>query len=404
MLRSNNRTLIQVAYKALCIALLIHGLASYVAKAQDPGMNEDTKSNSSQTQHSPTEVLNQTLAPFTEVHSDVENWSPIELAAYSSMKEEADRECKNLETTVYDGEELFSLAQLCAAGQNWTGAYSAAVRYSYGSGAHVTDAFEILLQADIALHNINNVVEDAARLTSRVSFGVESNAILNYVVNSLEILFPNEDLKVALLRQRLLLPVVSGEAASLPYPLAVTETWQTISLLHYEGRFSEEQDQKALLDKAFLDCANSKCRTNDAELEKPRKQFEFLGKQLSSKISFPSPNLNRPSAAGLWIYIGTGAAYKARFEHAITKLYASLGHRYAIHLVQLESAPDASERFTRSSTTSTDVLAQEHDVIRDSLPFFVLVNSAHVIVFAGNGSISWLNPGHQVDVLFSHKN
>jgi hypothetical protein len=196
----------------------------------------------------PSTAYNNILTPFSQTREDMRNWSQIEVDAFTRASTEAGAACSRLEKTPFEGEELFTLARLCALGQNWPGAYSASLRYTYALPApHLVDDYTILCQADLNTNNVQEIPSRLQQLTSAAPFTPEINQLFIQMLDVTQFTSPKVAVTIALLLEPHLLHALSTPDPKLPAALLENESWKILILLHRNQRTSDEQAFSAQL-------------------------------------------------------------------------------------------------------------------------------------------------------------
>jgi hypothetical protein len=80
-------------------------------------------------QLSPQAAYDQAVTPIDITHRSIANWSDTEVAALGVAVIQAKQACLDRATITYAGDDLISYARLCAFGQQWPIALTAATTY-----------------------------------------------------------------------------------------------------------------------------------------------------------------------------------------------------------------------------------------------------------------------------------
>jgi thiol-disulfide isomerase/thioredoxin len=137
----------------------------------------------------PGAVYNEAMHPLEVVRQSIENWSDSELAALSIGIHIAREACDRMKPEDYSKDDLYDLARLCAFGQDWNAANTAAQRYlDTHATEHMAQAFAISVSAFVHMN-----APDLALATTRAMLRVEPyDAVTAYTVRYLK-----EDLEMA---------------------------------------------------------------------------------------------------------------------------------------------------------------------------------------------------------------
>lgn len=111
----------------LALACLLAVTIAHHALSQTPPASAAAAP--SQLQLSPQAAFDAALLPVEITHRSVENWSDIETAALAVAIRQAQTACAARPPAQFTGDDLISLARLCALGQQWPAVLAAADRY-----------------------------------------------------------------------------------------------------------------------------------------------------------------------------------------------------------------------------------------------------------------------------------
>jgi hypothetical protein len=384
---------IQLRFEAFFCLLVLVTQLSCLLIGQAPSVGAPLEASSPVERRSPAQVLDATMAPFLEVRSDLENWSPFEKLAYENMVSTAHRECEQLKRYPYQGEELFALARICSVGKDWDNAYSASSSYSRGNGPNLRAAFEILFQSELGLRNLTTIVFDASDFVQRVPYGLESDSILSSVIDALEFAQSSEGVSIALLRQQKLLPVIKGNDSTIPYLIAARESWQTIVILRYSRMSEQAEQQRNIIEQAISQCNTDYCKANVSEDSKFRRQYELLGTTLTSSTSTQPSQSSHP--ASLYVYFDGVGVGRLQTERAILQYRNSAKQQARIAITPVPLHVPLTSSIRKESVSDRLI------PLIDAFPFFVLTDARQKVLFVGKGSLGWFEHGAQLDQLLA---
>lgn len=360
----------------------------------------------------PSAVLQNGLAAFDRIRSDMANWSDIELAAFAATASQAKADCGRIEQTAHEGDEELALAKLCALGRNWDGVYSAARWYTRRSApaeqaTHLPVGYALLLQADLNLQAVERAVNELAEMQERLPYTGETNAIFTYAIEAMEVNRPEYGLRAARLRQPSLLAAVTGSNESLSAGTAEAQAWHTLALLHAAGLANDEASEKQKLMDVLARRTGPATPLDQYLAQQGRTQYDWLGKAPPTftvkRSTYAVPPRQKGSAAkAVLLVIDSGAAVDvATLSLAVDSLRSRLapGTEARLVLVEAENGkadtrlPPPHAQFTRDPLLS--VLGFETG------PVFMTLDSKGLVTWLSTGTPAWLNPQQQAEVLLT---
>lgn len=126
----------------------------------------------------PGAIYKDAMHPLDIVRQSLENWSDAELAALHLGMNTAREACDRMNPEDYNKDDLYDLAHLCAFGQDWNPANTAAQRYIVGKAPeHRAQAYAISVGAFVHLNAI-----DLALATTREMMREPYDAEVAYTV------------------------------------------------------------------------------------------------------------------------------------------------------------------------------------------------------------------------------
>jgi hypothetical protein len=332
----------------------------------------------------PSTAYTNILTPFDQTREDMRNWSQIEVDAYTRASTEANAACQRIEKTPFDGEELFALARLCALGQNWPGAYSAASRYTHATQApHRIDAYQILCQADLNTNNVPEIPDHLRQLASDAPFTPEVNQLLVQMIDVTQFTSPQAAVSIALLLAPHVLHTLSTPDQGLSASLLESEAWKILILLHRNQRAADEQSFKAQL-QPILATAPAQ-----APSPRPKDWYALLGQRVPPALRFILPHNPTPTKALLLV--------SAAPLQENSSLYRSLQtlqtqHTMASHISLVIIGTPAPANLRLRYTT----ISESNDPVARNLsspqgPVFIEIGTSNEILSITQGDPAWLD-------------
>jgi len=136
----------------------------------------------------PGAIYKEAMHPLDVVRQSLDNWSDSELAALSIGMHMASEACDRMNPENYTGDDLYDLAHLCAFGQDWNPANTAAQLYIRSRAPeHRAQAFAISIGAYVHMG-----ARDLALATTRGLMSYPYDAEVAYTVR-----FMKDDLEMA---------------------------------------------------------------------------------------------------------------------------------------------------------------------------------------------------------------
>jgi thiol-disulfide isomerase/thioredoxin len=135
----------------------------------------------------PGAIYKEAMHPLDVVRQSLENWSDAELGALSIGIHTAREACDRMKPENYSKDDLYDLAHLCAFGQDWNPANTAAQRYLAGKEAeHRTQAYAISVGAFVHLNAVDLALATTREMLRNQPYDAETAYTLNYMKAYLE--------------------------------------------------------------------------------------------------------------------------------------------------------------------------------------------------------------------------
>jgi thiol-disulfide isomerase/thioredoxin len=122
----------------------------------------------------PEELFKDAMHPLDAVRASLDNWSDAELGALAVGMRMAAQDCAQTKPELYQGNDLYALARLCAFGQDWEGANGAALAYvARHEDEHRAQAYAISVSALVHMGATDLAVQTAREMLSRLPYDAE---------------------------------------------------------------------------------------------------------------------------------------------------------------------------------------------------------------------------------------
>lgn len=245
----------------------------------------------------PSIVYDQTMHPFDTTRADANNWSETELAALGTAVHDASHECERLEKTAYEGEELFSLARLCAVGLNWPGAYSASVRYvrmEEGKPVppHVAQGYYLLVQSLLNLQRLAEVIGTLDELSKKLPLNAQTAAVFDLAIDGFSVPRLEFALKAAAIYQPLLLECIHSTCDGLSAAQAQVRAYTNLALLRNALKTADADTGLAVLDASIAEHKSSPSPAEAYVADMARQRYLALEKPFPKATLLPRPKGN----------------------------------------------------------------------------------------------------------------
>lgn len=172
---------------------------------------------------SPGELFKDAMHPLDAVRASLDNWSDAELGALAAGMRMAAQDCAQTKPELYQKDDLYALARLCAFGQDWEGANAAALAYvARHEDEHMAQAYAISVSALVHMGATDLAVQTAREMLSRLPYDAEvayamrdlkSDLVQASNPDALALAELEHPLIVAALKQGVALKAVHGDAA-----------------------------------------------------------------------------------------------------------------------------------------------------------------------------------------------
>jgi len=355
----------------------------------------------------PGAIYNQAMHPVDVVRQSLDNWSDSELAALSIGMHMARQACDRMNPENYTGNDLYDLAHLCAFGQDWNPANTAAQLYLRSKAPqHQMQAFAISISALVHIG-----APDLALATTRGMLGYPYDAEVAYTVRYMEDYLENTGSPEALkLAEEEHPKIIAALSKGTPLKATYGDAVVNIGLLYqmamdaaFFERFAGDGAQAAndLRDVEQALPANAQLTGEDREeIDSANLQYHLLGTRLEQFPvirSYKSASAKVPSKVTLGANFGAATALvvfpdwceQCKKMMPIMTQFAAVNAETPIYAYGLifkeageETAPD-----TEKELLGTDVMEVSaetaHSFGATDYPLGIVVDHAGVIRFIG---------------------
>ena len=136
----------------------------------------------------PGAIYKQAMHPLDVVRQSLDNWSDAELGALSTGVRTAREACDKIKPEDYSKDDLYDLAHLCAFGQDWNPANTAAQRYiASKEPEHRTQAYAISIGAFVHLNAIDLALATTREMLRVQPYDAEAAYAVHYIKSYLEV-------------------------------------------------------------------------------------------------------------------------------------------------------------------------------------------------------------------------
>lgn len=164
---------------------------------------------------SPGNVYKELMRPLDQVRSSLDNWSPAELTALAAGIKRAQEYCKQVAPASVHGDDLYQLARVCSAGQQWNAADAAASAYiKSASQPYQAYAYAICVNALLNLKDMTMATEVARSMLHSLSYDATVDQSIAYLIHFLAMSLDDAALPLARERQ----PFLAGRLAGRQCP------------------------------------------------------------------------------------------------------------------------------------------------------------------------------------------
>lgn len=136
----------------------------------------------------PGAIFKDAMHPLDVVRQSIDNWSDSELAALSIGIHMAHDACDKMNPDDYSGDNLYDLAHLCAFGQDWNPANTAAQRYLRSMAPeHRAQSYAISIGAYVHINALDLAISTAREMLRSMPYDAEVAYSVRYMKDDLEI-------------------------------------------------------------------------------------------------------------------------------------------------------------------------------------------------------------------------
>jgi thiol-disulfide isomerase/thioredoxin len=238
----------------------------------------------------PGEIYKDAMHPLEVVRGSLDNWSDAELGALTVGMRKAKEACDAAKPEDYSGDDLYDLARLCALGQDWNGANTAAQAYVASHlEAHRTQAYALSVNALVHIGAIDLAVQTTREMLHRQSYDAEVAYAMRYMKDQLEqasnplalaLATEEHSAIVAALEQNVPLKAAHGDAV-----MSVGALYESAMELAFLDRYSGDDGaaQVAAADvKGALNATAALTTEDRQQIDAVNMRYGLLGARLPS--------------------------------------------------------------------------------------------------------------------------
>jgi hypothetical protein len=308
------------------------------------------------TPKSPIEMYKDAMHPLEVVRSSLDNWSNAELGALGAGMHMAAEDCAQTKQELFKGDDLYNLTRLCAFGQDWSGANTAALAYvASHEEEHRAQAYAVSVSALFHMGAVDLSVQTAREMLQQLPYDAEVPYALRDLKNSLVQASNPTSLPlaaeehpniVAALTQGVALKAAHGDAV-MPLGTLYESAMQLAFLERYMG--SDEAAATAVAEvESALPAAATLAAEDRQHVDAVTRRYRLLGERLpfvkilralESPNAPPQIDLNFGSATVL-VFFPDWCAECRNMMKTLTK-FAVANHTTPIHAYGMVFADDA---------------------------------------------------------------
>lgn len=351
---------------------------------------------------SPHEAYKADLDLLERVRDDPANWSPIERSALSFAVKKAAAQCKLLSYTAFDGEELYNLARLCALGDVWPLAYSAASRYTHlerEHAANLASAYSILIQADLKLGNVGFLKDSLQEMCEQLGMNQETAEIFDAAIGGIHIAYPQIATQIINEYNKYLLRTLDTPSVGSFGPNGASiKIARNAALLEF---LDEPQTGSDLIER--IKSAPLVDQTN-TELRNALRRFEALGHPPpSSLITRSSQSPQAPELLVLLPFPCVGCDHMKDAITALKKAHLRLTIVDVLSSASLSRPSSDSVQVKQGSRTITDSALSGGLGITD-VPSVLVLDGKGLLRYVAPCNREWFNPNGVAALLMRKMN
>jgi thiol-disulfide isomerase/thioredoxin len=356
----------------------------------------------------PAEVYKQSMRPLDQVRTSLDNWSDAELGALSIGISKARETCTQMNPQDYSGDDLYDYAHLCAFGQVWGAANTAAARYiASNAEPHRAQAYALSINALIQMNTDNQAISTAREMLDKLPYDAEVAFTLRYMKDTLEqrgnpeafALAEEEHEKIiTALKQGASLKATTGDAV-----ITIGDLYDSAMLLAFYEQYMNNGIAGAAIaascDNALPDSATLTPEDRQ-HIERVRTRFHLLEQQLPNlaitlSLASPTtrPRLPQSFGAGTVLVLFPDWCVQCRKMMKTLTEFAKLNadtplHAYGLVFADTSMITDSAthEGFLQElQGTSTFIVPADtpQTLGAQEFPLAIAIDSAGVVRFVG---------------------
>ncbi len=352
----------------------------------------------------PGAIYKQAMHPLDVVRQSLDNWSDSELSALSIGMHIARAACDKMKPEDYSKDDLYDLAHLCAFGQDWNPANTAAQRYIASKAPeHRAQAYAISVGAFVHLHALDLAMATTREMLRVEPYDAEVAYTVRYMKDDLETAGSPDALRLAVLEHEQIIEALSkGTPLKAAYGDAVVNVGALYAMAMeaaFFGRYAGDDAQaevyaqeveRALPKDAVLTAEDRQ------EIDSTNLQYRLLGTELEQ---IPVTRSFKSATAKAKIDVNFGAAtalvifpywcVQCRKMMPTMTQFSAANSETPIHAYGLAFKEDGEEAppDMQKELLGTDVMEISEETARSfgisDYPLGILVDHTGVIRFIG---------------------
>ena len=352
----------------------------------------------------PGAIYEQAMHPLDIVRQSLDNWSDSELAALHLGMKMAHDACDKMDPDDYTKDDLYDLAHLCAFGQDWNPANTAAQRYLRSKAPeHRAQAYAISIGAFVRMDAIDLALATTREMLEYQPYDAEVAYAVRYMKDFLESAGDPEALNLASEEHSRIIDALSkGTPLKAIHGDAVVSTgllYETAMKAAFFARYAGEDAQAAtyLGDVERALPQNTTLTAEDRqEIDNVSLQYHLLGTKLDP---FPVARSYKSATARAKLETDSGAASAfvvfpdwcvqcKKMIPAIAQFgIANAANQYYAYTLVFHQAGETSAADSQRELLGTDALEISEETVRTfgatDYPLGIVVDHAGIIRFIG---------------------
>ena len=370
----------------------------------------------------PGAIYKEAMHPLDVVRQSLGNWSDSELSALGIGMHMAHEACDKMSPNDYTGDNLYDLAHLCAFGQDWNLANTAAQLYLRNrTPEHRAQAFAISVSAYVHINALDLALATTREMLRSLPYDAEVAYTMRYMKDDLEVVGSPEALNLAAQEHE---KIISALSAGTPLRAQYGEAVANVGALYAMAM------EAAFFERYAGDNAQAAIFANDVEQAVPKDapltaedhqeidsvelQYHLLGarlKQIPLIRSFKSPaakpQIDENFGAATVLVVFPDWCVQCRKMMPVMTQFAEVNSKTPIHAYGLlfrETGEDSPPNLQKEllGTNVLEISADSaHSFGLSDYPLGIVVDHAGIVRFIGVLPDDAFNGGGYIEKVIS---